>query len=956
MRVSRLLKAAFIAASLSMLFANSAFSQQGRVFGIGEPAAARELPAGQFKDALLALPSQARGRALGILRGTTTPEQDFVDMRVDENGFIYYVDPVIELGEENAGEPELPEGITEANVFTLHSKPGASSVLYIDFDGHDLIGTRWNVYSGQSTLNMRRFDLDGNDTNFSTAEVTRIAETWRRVAEDFAPFDIDVTTEEPPFTVNPTSGRIEYASNVGHNLVTQQQDANGYWVYTQGGCGCGGVAYLGVFGNRYYQPGLTFNRSLSSNALTVSHETGHNLNLSHDGTSTSGYYSGHGSGATSWGPIMGAPFGDSLTQWSKDEYPDANNPQDDFAVINNYLAFRTDDHEDANLGFATPLMVTGGINVLSDARVDDPAWASLANKGIIEDANDIDLFTMYIGEGQIALNIDPARLETYQGIQGVNLDLEVALLDALGNELQISNPDLEPDATINYTVTVAGTYYLRITGVGRAGTGGNDYGHSEYGSVGQYYINGTIPEDIVITGSPSAAENLLAVIDGDANIHLSWFDPLSPPETNESGYQVFRSVNGGGFGLRATLARDSEFFPDNNLTNGDYRYFVRTFNSQGEADTGATTPINIDIPTVAVATTEGTAMGAIQSGSYASTQVVTGTETLVERHSGGRPSNRRSQLDHTWTVTGVAPGSTVDLEVRASAPANDEADEFAFTYAINGGAAIALGVVVPGTGELTMTASLPSSTTGNVQIRVVDTNRTQGWSDADTVTVSLIEITAAGDPGQQAPMVTILSPADGTTVTSADLVTFEGIADDFEDGDISNSITWASDHDDSLGSGASAVTTLSGDPLGPRVHTITATIVDSAGQSDVMAIEVTVDDTPPPATVHIGDIDGATTNKKGNKWQAEVTFAVHDSGDGPAANVTVSGNWSNGASGSGSCSTGGPNTCTVTKGGLKGNVSSVTFTVTSVTGAPYDGGVNHDPEGDSDGTVIVVNH
>ena len=95
-------------------------------------------------------------------------------MRVDEHGFIHYVDPVIELGEENAGEPELPEGITEANVFSLHSKPGASSVLYVDFDGHDLIDTRWNVYSGQTTLNMRPYDLDGNYTSFSTAEVTRI--------------------------------------------------------------------------------------------------------------------------------------------------------------------------------------------------------------------------------------------------------------------------------------------------------------------------------------------------------------------------------------------------------------------------------------------------------------------------------------------------------------------------------------------------------------------------------------------------------------------------------------------------------------------------------------------------------------------------------------------------------------------------------------------------------------
>ena len=749
MRISKLLKVASFAAAVSLLFASTAFSQQGRVFRTGEPAAAIDLPPGQFRDTLLALPPQARGRALGILRATTTPAQDFVDMRVDENGFIHYVDPIVELGEAGAGEPVLPEGITEANVFTLHSKLGASTVLYVDFDGHDLIDTVWNAYSDQETLQMRRYDLDGDYTNFSTAEVTRIAETWRRVAEDFAPFDIDITTQEPPFTINATTGRKQYASNVGHNLVTQQQDANGFWVYTQGGCGCGGVAYINVFGNSFYQPGLTFNAGLGSNALTVSHETGHNLNLGHDGTSTLGYYSGHGSGATSWGPIMGAPFGDSLTQWSKGEYPDANNPQDDFAVIDASLDFRTDDHEDANLDFATPLQVTSGINVVGDARVTDPGWTSLANKGVIEDANDVDIFVMNIGVGLIALNIDPAKHENYEGSQGANLDLEVTLLDALGYTLQTSNPDLDANAAINYNVTAAGAYYLRVTGVGRAGTGGSDYGHTAYGSVGQYYINGTIPEDVMTAGPPSAAESLLAVLDGDSNIQLSWFDPVSASEYNESGYQVFRSVSGGGFGLRATLARDSESFADNNLGNGDYSYFVRVYNSKGEADTSATTPITIDIPTVAVATGESTALGAIQSGSFASTQVITGSETLAERQSGGRPRNRRSNLDHSWSVTGVVPGSMVDLEVRASAAPNDEQDEFAFTYSINGGTPVPLGTVVPGTGEAIMTANLPGSTSGTVQIRVVDTNRTQGWADADTVTVSLISITSAGDPGQQ---------------------------------------------------------------------------------------------------------------------------------------------------------------------------------------------------------------
>ena len=60
-------------------------------------------------------------------------------------------------------------------------------------------------------------DSDGDFTSFNTAEQAAIRDLWQRAAEDFAPFDVDVTTEEPA-TFGPRTIR---------SLITRSFDANG---------------------------------------------------------------------------------------------------------------------------------------------------------------------------------------------------------------------------------------------------------------------------------------------------------------------------------------------------------------------------------------------------------------------------------------------------------------------------------------------------------------------------------------------------------------------------------------------------------------------------------------------------------------------------------------------------------------------------------------------------------
>jgi hypothetical protein len=86
------------------------------------------------------------------------------------------------------------------------------------------------------------------------------------------------------------------------------------------------------------------------------------------------------------------------------------------------------------------------------------------------------------------------------------------------------------------------------------------------------------------------------------------------------------------------------------------------------------------------------------------------------------------------------------------------------------------------------------------------------------------------------PVVTITAPSDGSSHSEGDPVTFTGTASDAEDGDISANLAWSSDRDGALGSGASITT--SGLSLG--THTITASVVDSSGQSGSASITVSI--------------------------------------------------------------------------------------------------------------------
>ena len=399
----------------------------------------------------------------------------------------------------------LEDRLVPAGEFSLHSLPGATKVIYLDFDGHTTSNTGW---LNGATIVTPAYDIDNNPSSFNPTELNNIRETWERVAEDYLPFNVDVTTEDPGIEALRKTSASD--TTWGIRCVIGENTAPAP--------GAGGVAFLNSFSWNTDTPCFVFSGSLGgvpkNMAEAASHEVGHTLNLGHDGDSTQGYYPGHGSGPTGWAPIMGVGYYKNLSQWSKGEYSGANQTQDDLAIITNStngFGYRNDDYGStianaSNLVFQNP--------------------STINTTGIIERNTDQDFFRFILTVGgSVSINVDPA-------VKGPNLDIEAKLYNSSGTVLSTSNPTGALNASFNTTLA-AGTYYISIDGVGEGNVLGT--GYSDYGSLGFYSITGTVPDSVtppVITGptggpgaltsSKAIPENSTAVHTFTANKGVTW--------------------------------------------------------------------------------------------------------------------------------------------------------------------------------------------------------------------------------------------------------------------------------------------------------------------------------------------------------------------------------------------------------------------------------------------------
>lgn len=532
---------------------------------------------------------------------------------LDPRGRLHYTERPIsrERAAAAAGAALAAAPAPLEQTFYLHSKPGAPRVLFLDFDGHVMSTNGWaQGYNGGNPINAPAWSLDATPLDFSTTERQIIQEVWQRVAEDFAPFDVDVTTQDPGYDAMARSSLADqnYGTRV---LISAISSLFGNY---------GGISYVGAFNmvSEYYKPALVFPEKLSNNAKYIaeaaSHEAGHNLGLSHDGVlGGSGYYGGQGLGDVGWAPIMGASYGKNLTQWSRGEYANANNTEDDFIVMGNSgLDLRADDH--GNSPAAATVI---------------PAGSTFAASGVLERSTDVDVFAIQAGSGVATITISPAAV-------GPNVDVLAKLYNASGAYLASANPSTLLSATFTYTLT-AGTYYLSVEPTGY-GTPSVD-GYSTYGCVGTYSITGSVAPPPSVPSAPVAAFSATP-ISGSAPLNVSFNGSAS----SDAGGFITAYTWDFGDGTSGSGPTLTHLY----TSIGTYTARLTVTDNQGLTGTSSTT-ITVQAPNTA------------PTASIAAT-VITGTAPLTIGFSGaGSRDPDGSIIAYQWSFGDGTSGSGVSV-------------------------------------------------------------------------------------------------------------------------------------------------------------------------------------------------------------------------------------------------------------------------------------------------------
>jgi hypothetical protein len=79
--------------------------------------------------------------------------------------------------------------------------------------------TAWTVSLQLNSIIVPPYDIDGNLASFSPTELSNIVAIWRGVSEDYAPFNVDVTTVNEIATGAPMTDYVRVAIGGKSSIV-----------------------------------------------------------------------------------------------------------------------------------------------------------------------------------------------------------------------------------------------------------------------------------------------------------------------------------------------------------------------------------------------------------------------------------------------------------------------------------------------------------------------------------------------------------------------------------------------------------------------------------------------------------------------------------------------------------------------------------------------------------------
>lgn len=147
-----------------------------------------------------ALPLSAPDKEVALM-GAQDVDADTDTNSAGHTAFVQGVAGALTDGHaQGPGASVVPQpGLQPQDASKLHSQPTGTCLhtIFLNFRGCTITNTHWNTATKKAVLQTDPYDLDGDPSTFSQQEQQAMVSIWQAVAEDFAPWAVDVTTEDP---------------------------------------------------------------------------------------------------------------------------------------------------------------------------------------------------------------------------------------------------------------------------------------------------------------------------------------------------------------------------------------------------------------------------------------------------------------------------------------------------------------------------------------------------------------------------------------------------------------------------------------------------------------------------------------------------------------------------------------------------------------------------------------